>query len=98
MLNSLTIASVLLLSKILYLANLLDLGSFKNDVKLLFLYFKLEDIFQKSSGVKLSISSSLSITNCSTGDCTLPAEVLPFTFFHNTGPVSYTHLTLPTKA
>jgi len=31
------------------------------------------DIFQKSSGIKFSISSSLSITNCSTGDWTLPA-------------------------
>ena len=46
-------------------------------------------MFQYSSGINFSISSSLSTINLTATDCTLPADNPLLTFFHNTGLILY---------
>ena len=57
-----------------------------------FLVFSSDNIavmFQYSSGLKFSISSSLSHISLTATDCTLPADSPLFTFFQSTGLILY---------
>ena len=46
-------------------------------------------MFQYSSGINFSISSSLSTISFTATDCTLPADNPRFTFFQRTGLILY---------
>ena len=62
-----------------------------------------DDLYLNNSSITLSGESiwpiiGLSTTNIDYGDAPINNSVAQNVVVHNTGPVSYTHLTLPTKA
>ena len=63
--------------------------SFDSNVFFVFPSERIAVMFQYSSGIKFSISSSLSQINFTATDCTRPADSPLFTFFQSTGLILY---------